>query len=81
MSIQIENQVVEFVDLLNFDDYEILNDYPFTIRRKSNHYIVRDSLSQTTGYIRNALNGRYYPSFSHAKILFPIELYTIFPSN
>ena len=34
-------QAGEFVDLLNFEnDYEILNQEPFTIRKKSNHYVL-----------------------------------------
>ena len=34
---EVEN-VCEFVDLIGHEDYEILNVYPFTIRKKSNHY-------------------------------------------
>ena len=60
MSGQIENQVVEFEPLNGFEnDYEILNQYPFTIRRKDTHRVVKDSLS-AQGYIRAWLNGRYY---------------------
>ena len=33
-------QAAEFVQLKGFDDYEILSVYPFTIRRKDNHYEV-----------------------------------------
>ena len=40
-------------------DYEILNRYPFTIRRKSNHFIGKDS-THIEGYIRVCLNGNYY---------------------
>ena len=55
-----EEQVAEFVDLLNFeDDYEILNVYPFTIRRKRGHYVVKESLFNT-GYVRVVLNGKNY---------------------
>ena len=53
-----ENDVVEFVPLLDYDDYEILNQFPFTIRRKDNHYIVSETLSN--GYIRVALNRESY---------------------
>ena len=61
MSSQIENQVVEFEPLLGFEnDYEILNQYPFTIRRKDTHRIVKDTLNQTLGYITNWLNGKTY---------------------
>ena len=52
-----DESVVEFVPLLNFeDDYEILNQYPFTIRKKSNHRVLRESLS--AGYVQIALNRR-----------------------
>ena len=55
------NQTVEFVPLNGFvDEYEILSVYPFTIRRKDNHYIVKDSLHKATGYITNKLNGKNY---------------------
>ena len=40
---QIQNDVVEFVTLLNHDDYEILNQFPFTIRRKRDHYVVKEA--------------------------------------
>ena len=54
-----EGQVVEFVPLLNFEeDYEILNDYPFTIRKKSNHRVLKESLSN--GYLVCTLNSRQY---------------------
>ena len=53
-----ENEVVEFVPLLSYDDYEILNQFPFTIRRKRDHYIVSESLR--CGYIQVALNGKSY---------------------
>ena len=32
-----EGQTIDLFPLNGFDDYEILNDYPFTIRKKSNH--------------------------------------------
>ena len=52
-------QVVEFIDLVNHEDgYEILNVFPFTIRKKSNHYIVKESNSN--GYIQVRLNGISY---------------------
>ena len=54
-----EGQAVEFVPLLNFeDDYEILNQYPFTIRKKANHRVLKESLSY--GYIQVNLNGKTY---------------------
>ena len=54
-----EGQTIDFVPLLNFeDDYEILNDYPFTIRKKSNHRVLKESLSN--GYLVCTLNGKQY---------------------
>ncbi|KAK8847303.1 hypothetical protein M9Y10_019890, partial [Tritrichomonas musculus] len=38
------------------NDYEILNEYPFTIRRKSDHF--KPSESYDNGYIRVNLNGK-----------------------
>ncbi|KAK8893777.1 hypothetical protein M9Y10_022206 [Tritrichomonas musculus] len=53
------NESVEFVPLLNFEnDYEILNQYPFTIRKKSNHKIIGESLSN--GYVNVNLNQKKY---------------------
>ncbi|KAK8881267.1 hypothetical protein M9Y10_004001 [Tritrichomonas musculus] len=41
-----EAKQAEFVPLLDFeDDYEILNEYPFTIRRKSNSFQPSESLN------------------------------------
>ena len=46
----ITENVVEFIPLLGFEnDYEILNNYPFTIRRKKGHYIVSEWLN-SNGY-------------------------------
>lgn len=56
---QAENTTVEFVDLLNFADYEILNEYPFTIRRKDNQYVVKESFN-SRGYIKVNLNCKLY---------------------
>ena len=54
-----EGQTIEFVPLLNFEDnYEILNDYPFTIRKKTNHRVLKESLSH--GYLVCTLNGKQY---------------------
>ena len=50
-------QTIEFVQLLDFNDYEILNQYPFTIRRKDNHCVVSETLKQD-GYIDVWLNSR-----------------------
>ena len=45
---------VEFVPLLNHDDYEILTTFPFTIRRKDNHYEIKECNHK--GYSRIRLN-------------------------
>ena len=50
-------QTIEFVPLTDFADYEILNQYPFTIRRKKDHYIVSES-KHKHGYIVVNLNGK-----------------------
>ena len=53
--------VVEFVPLLNFeDDYEILNQYPFTIRKKSNHKVLSESVNKLSGYIDISLHRKIY---------------------
>ena len=51
-------QAAEFVQLKGFDDYEILSVYPFTIRRKDNHYEVVETLHR--GYLDIKLNGKSY---------------------
>ena len=52
-------QVVEFVQLNGFDDYEILNDYPFTIRKKSNKRVIKETVSGN-GYLTVWVNGKRY---------------------
>ena len=52
-------QPVEFVSLLNHDDYEILTVYPFTIRRKDNHYEVKEG-DRGNGYVYVKLNNKLY---------------------
>lgn len=47
-----------FVNLQNHADYEILNEFPFTIRRKDNHHEVSECVSN--GYVRVRLNGKRY---------------------
>ena len=49
-----------YVPLLNHDDYEILNQYPFNIRRKDNHYEVKESDYRKNGYICVHLNGKLF---------------------
>lgn len=51
---------VEFVQLNGFPDYEILTVYPFTIRRKDNHYEAKDGLDKSNGYVRVSLNRKQY---------------------
>ena len=55
-----EEQQGEFVDLLIHPDYEILTVFPFTIRRKDNHYEVSECVDKSTGYIKVALNNKIY---------------------
>ena len=55
----IEGQVVEFVPLLNFEeDYEILNDFPYMIRKKSNKRVLKETTSN--GYLTVWVNGKHY---------------------
>ena len=50
----------QFVDLLNFEDeYEILNEFPYTIRKKSNHYEIHECC-ESGGYIQVKLNAQSY---------------------
>ena len=64
-----EGQAVEFVPLLNFEnDYEILNQYPFTIRKKANHRVLKESLSN--GYLVCTLNGKQYKKHRLAALQF-----------
>ena len=52
-------ELVQFVPLLNHDDYEILNQYPFTIRKKSNKRIVTEC-RKDNGYPCVTLNGKLH---------------------
>ena len=52
-------QVVEFIELVNHPDYEILNEYPFTIRKKSNHHVVSE-YNNGLDYIQVSLNRKTY---------------------
>ena len=52
----VENIEPQFIPLLDFeDDYEILNQYPFTIRRTRDQYVLKESYSN--GYVVVTLNG------------------------
>ena len=55
---QIENNEPQFISLLEHDDYEILNQYPFTIRRKSDQFVPSESTSN--GYVNIHLNNKSY---------------------
>ena len=48
-----------FVPLIDHDDYEILNEYPFTIRRIKDKYEISESKNDK-GYIQVNLNGKPY---------------------
>lgn len=49
-----------FVPLLNFEnDYEILNEYPFTIRRKNDKYEIKEYFNNN-GYVQISLNQKTY---------------------
>lgn len=54
-----ETPIVEFVPLRDHDDYEILTVFPFTIRRKDNHYEVSE-FDDGQGYIQVKLNNKTY---------------------
>ncbi|KAK8858356.1 hypothetical protein M9Y10_013459 [Tritrichomonas musculus] len=51
-----ENQVIEFVTINEYPDYEILNQYPFTIRRKDNKYVVTERINKNNGYVSVNIN-------------------------
>ena len=48
-----------WIDCTIDNDYEIFNEYPFTIRKKSNQRIVNESINNI-GYLRCKLNGNDY---------------------
>ena len=50
-------QAIEFISINEYQDYEILNQYPFTIRRKDNHYVVKETINKSNGYPSVNLNG------------------------
>ena len=54
-----EEQAIEFVTINEYPEYEILNQYPFTIRRKDNHYEVKEYIDKSTGYVRVNLNRKH----------------------
>ena len=52
-------QAIDFIPLINFQDYEILNQYPYSIRRKQDHYMLKETLG-SDGYFAITLNGKQY---------------------
>ena len=50
-------QAIEFISINEYQDYEILNQYPFTIRRKDNYYVVKETINKSNGYPSVNLNG------------------------
>ncbi|KAK8844178.1 hypothetical protein M9Y10_024383 [Tritrichomonas musculus] len=52
-----EGGVIEFVTLNEHPEYEILNDFPYTIRRKDNKYVVKESINNC-GYVSVCMNGK-----------------------
>lgn len=52
-----EKQVIDFVTIKDYTDYEILNDFPFTIRKKDNKHIVKESINNC-GYVSVCMNGK-----------------------
>ena len=51
-----EEQAIEFVTINEYPDYEILNDFPYTIRRKDNHYVVKECINKINGYASVCIN-------------------------
>ena len=52
-------QQCEYVDLFNQPDFQILNKYPFTIKRKHDGFVPTESINNK-GYIQITLNDRTY---------------------
>ena len=52
-------QTIEFVTLNDYPEYEILSQYPFTIRKKENNYEVKECFNNC-GYIIVNLNQHPY---------------------
>ncbi|KAK8884221.1 hypothetical protein M9Y10_043327 [Tritrichomonas musculus] len=50
---------MSYVELVDHSDYEILNEYPFTIRRKDNQYEPSETYNKD-GYKIVTLNGKSY---------------------
>ena len=50
------NDTEQYVDLIGYNNYEILTTEPFTIRRKYNKRVVSESVNKNTGYVQLSLN-------------------------
>ena len=50
---------MSYMELLDQTDYEIMTEYPFMIRRKSDQYEISECYN-TDGYVQLCLNGRLY---------------------
>ena len=50
------NDTEQYVDLIGYNNYEILTTEPFTIRRKDNKRVVSESVNKNTGYVQLNLN-------------------------
>ena len=46
----------EYVDLIGFDNYEILAAEPFTIRRKDTKRVVSETVNKNSGYVQVKLS-------------------------
>ncbi|KAK8871342.1 hypothetical protein M9Y10_007062 [Tritrichomonas musculus] len=49
---------MSYVDLIDHPDYEILNEYPFTIRRKDNHHEIQEYYQH--GYVYVSMKRKKY---------------------
>lgn len=49
-------QIIDFIPLNDYPDYEILNEYPFIIRRKDNKYVIKETINKCNGYPSVCLN-------------------------
>ena len=50
-------QVTDFVTIEEYPNYEIQNDFPYTIRRKDNHYVVKEKINKSNSCPSVNLNG------------------------
>ena len=68
--INVENNLPQFIPLIDHDDYEILNQYPFTVQRRRDHYAISES--NRKGYPSVFLNGTaHYKHILIAKQFIP----------